>query len=546
MRLYLISGVCIAFVCAFETPESFGQNLIINGGFENPTLGVGGLRTVTPGNEPSGFGWNVTSGDIEVLHAHAGVFTSFEGNNSIDLTGISPGVIRQAFATVPGTTYSAMFAYANNPSWGLATATFRASTSDGSILANDTVSHGSSTNAQLDWDLRSPISFTASGALTNVSFTSNTGPGIAGGILLDDITVFKGVVRTVGSLPASAATATDNAFVYGSIGTASVAGGNASYNNLDLLGDSSYTIGSADILDLNNGSGTLYVGPQATFVGNGIVRGNILNSGLVVIPITRVGITLQRISSPVTNPGTIIIPAPGPVVPDVPIIIDPGPGGFQPAPGTAVFIGAPVNVGPGGGGGGGGGSFVGNKPVFRIDAPAVIQGTAAWDGSLEVTGNYTQTATGITRLTIAGDVQGETYSLLDVGGAVALDGKLQIVLKPELFGFLPEVGDSFDMILAAGGISFVGGDLDIDALITLDGATYLNAWGVSTTPFNSGFAGDPDRLLDITQDIFSYALVDGGNTLRITLTNAVVPEPSALGLLGAGATLLMRRRAKRQ
>ena len=344
-------------------------------------------------------------------------------------------------------------------------------------------------------------------------------------------TSVAGPAPQTGSIPAALAGPADHAFYLGS-GTSSTFNPGSStttYADLDLLGSSVYTLGPNDTLNLDNGNGTLFVGPGAVFIGNGIVNGNILNSGLVSIPITRLGsysFTAPPPSSPggtVIVPQPVILPPPGEKIP-VPPPVD---GNFTPSPSSGFFLGYPSS---------GGGGYTGGTTVYRIDNgpsnPVVIQGTLATDASLEVTGDFVQTATGALRLFIAGTEQGTEYSLLDVGGSIELNGTLQIVLKPELFGYLPSNGQFFDMILSDQGITLAN-DLRLDALISAQaGSSYLAALGFSSLPAHtSPFLGDPDQLLDLPDDYFQYALIDNGHILRITYT--AVPEPSSICIIGA-------------
>ena len=134
------------------------------------------------------------------------------------------------------------------------------------------------------------------------------------------------------------------------------------------------------------------------------------------------------------------------------------------------------------------------------------------------------------RLFIAGDEQGTTYSILHTGGHIMLDGQLQIVLEPDLFGFVPTVGETFDMIESPNGISIAEG-LSFANFVTVAGVNDP-PFGLSLTHYNSGIEGDPDNLFQIGQTLFSYNLVDNDTVLRLTVE--AVPEPKTLVLVGFG------------
>ncbi len=168
-----------------------------------------------------------------------------------------------------------------------------------------------------------------------------------------------------------------------------------------------------------------------------------------------------------------------------------------------------------------------------------------YDASLEITGTLSRKARGI-RLFIAGDEQGTTYSILHTGGHIMLDGQLQIVLEPDLFGFVPTVGETFDMIESPNGISIAEG-LSFANFVTVAGVNDL-PFGLSLTHYNSGIEGDPDNLFQIGQTLFSYNLVDNDTVLRLTVE--AVPEPTSLvlagfGILGVVALAYCRRKYTR-
>jgi choice-of-anchor C domain-containing protein len=108
--------VSLLALCAMLTGAALGrgsasaQNLIVNGGFEDPpgvqTWIVFGAGATLPG-------WVVGNGTVEIV----GTFwQAAEGSQSLDLNGIFEeiGTIYQDVPTVPGQHYKVRFAYAGN------------------------------------------------------------------------------------------------------------------------------------------------------------------------------------------------------------------------------------------------------------------------------------------------------------------------------------------------------------------------------------------------------------------------------------------------
>jgi hypothetical protein len=310
-----------------------------------------------------------------------------------------------------------------------------------------------------------------------------------------------------------------------------------SYQSLDITSGSGYTLGSNETLNLNNGAGTLTVQPGAVFVSNGLVEGNILNEGLVIVPITRAGMIND------THGGVIQINPPAPPGPGQPVVI-PSPNPITVNPGTSLVIGSGGFGGDGTVGGGSGGGTAGN---YTWTTPSVgNSGTVSWDGKLEVTGDYTQTSTGALRLFVAGHDQGTTYSLLQVDQHISLSGTLQVVLEPDLFHFLPVAGQMFDMIVGQQGIS-LDGSLSLQTLVTSAGAAeLLSEYGVSIAPYLSPYAADPNSLYVVSPGLFTYGLVDGGTTLELTFTGVPEPSTAVLCIMGVVAIAGITRRNRRR
>ena len=362
---------------------------------------------------------------------------------------------------------------------------------------------------------------------------------------------------TAGSVNYNVASSTNVAYETGS--RAAPSGGAASQidlKGLDVLSGGSFTLGANETLNLDNGAGTLNVAQGGVFSGNGIINGTVRNAGLVRIPIVALGqVTGGHVQITVADPVTPTSPPPP--------LVAPGPIPVQAS--TLVGIGSSFGSGGGGGGSGGGGSGGGggggSTPLYTVQTPAVqVKGTLAVDASLAVTGSYAQTSTGALRLFVGGNTpaklggsqSGGSYSQLFVGQAVSLDGTLEIVLQPELFAqfnYAPKVGDTFDFVTAAGGITLAPG-LKYETFVTQAGQSQIK--GLSLYDYTSGIASDPDALVGISDTLFSYALIDGGTVLEATLLRPItgaspVPLPPATWPLALSALALWRlgRRGRR-
>jgi hypothetical protein len=96
-----------------------------------------------------------------------------------------------------------------------------------------------------------------------------------------------------------------------------------------------------------------------------------------------------------------------------------------------------------------------------------IVSPGASPGTLTITGNYTQTSTGVLSVELAGLTQGVTYDLLAITGNASLAGALNIVATA---GFFPGAGDAFDIMTYAS--------------VTGDFATFTGGFaGTSTSTF---------------------------------------------------------------
>jgi uncharacterized protein (TIGR03437 family) len=192
--------VSFLLLFSFTCVTTFAQsgNLVVNGSFETPGVtGSTPYLDIAAGSAPSGFGWQVTSGTVDIVVApSAFASTAFDGSQFLDLDGYNPGAIAQSFATTAGTEYILSFAYANNfdATHGAAvpanaTVSVVDSVSGAQLITPLTVTHGDTTTANPDWTPSGAISFVAQGTTTTLSFVSNDPGSSNGGIFLDGISV---------------------------------------------------------------------------------------------------------------------------------------------------------------------------------------------------------------------------------------------------------------------------------------------------------------------------------------------------------------------
>ncbi|HQR05173.1 MAG TPA: DUF642 domain-containing protein [Gemmatales bacterium] len=182
---------------AFCSPRHLYGQLLVNGGFESPVLSPGSYLTITPGTEPSGFGWSVLSGSVDVGYTPILPFVAYpayQGNQGLDLNGVNRGAIFQDFATVLGKTYTVSFAYADNPDelGQLKSASVVVTNvANSAILMSDNIFHSSSTNIPPNADFFIfGDSFVATGTNTRLTISSTSASNTAsGGIFIDAVSV---------------------------------------------------------------------------------------------------------------------------------------------------------------------------------------------------------------------------------------------------------------------------------------------------------------------------------------------------------------------
>jgi hypothetical protein len=186
MNAYRVVQVVIAALAVVST-HAARADLIVNGGFENPQIPPNnGLVEYLAGN-PNLVGWTITSGSVETVNS----WMPFEGNQSLDLDGISAGTIQQSFATTPGVSYMFSLEYGNNPFPGAtipASALISVQGANIVPLLSQTITHSTSQVASMDYTAFAMV-FTADSTSATLTIASLDPANSAGGIALDAISV---------------------------------------------------------------------------------------------------------------------------------------------------------------------------------------------------------------------------------------------------------------------------------------------------------------------------------------------------------------------
>jgi len=96
-------------LCHFATAGAAQTNLLVNGGFETPTV-----SRFTTFIAPSSFlGWTVASGGVDIVADS--FYATASGIQSLDLNSVVSGSIVQNVTTTPRQVYRVSFAFAANP-----------------------------------------------------------------------------------------------------------------------------------------------------------------------------------------------------------------------------------------------------------------------------------------------------------------------------------------------------------------------------------------------------------------------------------------------
>ena len=88
----------IILVLLLTSVGAVSANLVSNGGFESPTADVPFTSEMTSGLT----GWTIESGNIDLIGT---LWTPYELEQSIDLSGCERAIIKQSIVTVPDKEY---------------------------------------------------------------------------------------------------------------------------------------------------------------------------------------------------------------------------------------------------------------------------------------------------------------------------------------------------------------------------------------------------------------------------------------------------------
>jgi choice-of-anchor C domain-containing protein len=179
-------GVLVLALVALAMPVRAA--LIVNRGFEQPVVTHPDQFQYYYAGDSSITGWTIIGGSVDILKFTR--WTPHEGNNSLDLTGVTTGGIYQDIATVAGEQYHLSFWIAGNPEFGggpggPVVKSMKLSWA-GAAVATLNASVAGKTNQNPGWTQYS-YDLTALGSNTRIQFESLTG-GFSG-MMLDDLSL---------------------------------------------------------------------------------------------------------------------------------------------------------------------------------------------------------------------------------------------------------------------------------------------------------------------------------------------------------------------
>ncbi len=180
------SALLVAFLW-IAAPAQAG-NLIVNGGFESPTVAVGTFKTYTGGQQIGSPGWTVEGKNVLLIQTtyaesynHITGFNAQSGLNALDITGYGntgpTDGVTQSVATDIGQSYLLTF-YVGRADGGAGSVYATPSTVDlqinsGSLMA---FTNSNATPNKVNWEQFS-YEFNATSTSTQVTFLNGTASG---------------------------------------------------------------------------------------------------------------------------------------------------------------------------------------------------------------------------------------------------------------------------------------------------------------------------------------------------------------------------------
>ncbi len=169
-----------SLLCAFPlllSAAAAPAATIYNGGFELPACGSA-VCSVAPD------GWTVTKGNVELVTPL--LWQVIEGNNSVDLDGVSFGGISQGVTTVAGQGYRVTFLLAGNQSGGPTVKQLRVSAAG--TIDDYTFDVSGTSLANMGW-VTETFDFVATSTSTTLIFESMDTSGGAWGPVIDYVRI---------------------------------------------------------------------------------------------------------------------------------------------------------------------------------------------------------------------------------------------------------------------------------------------------------------------------------------------------------------------
>jgi hypothetical protein len=199
MKKRIGSLTAIAFAALVASAPGARSDVIVNGGFEFPSIGNVfyqnyGTFTNNPYAGPGFQGWSIPTNNVDIVNPMVGWGASaFQGSQIFDLVGYgSTGAVSQSFTTTIGQQYQLTFAYSDNPGSGFTSqsaaqaAVFVLGAGNATLLST-TIAHDNAVHSNLNWSLYSGT-FVANSESTTLNFNTLFGQN-NGGIMLDAVAV---------------------------------------------------------------------------------------------------------------------------------------------------------------------------------------------------------------------------------------------------------------------------------------------------------------------------------------------------------------------